>query len=243
VENPFLSIIIPAFNEEKRLPNTLETVFEFLRNQSYSSEVIVVDNGSWDKTLVIAQSFQNENKNLRVIHESERGKGLAVQKGMQSAAGEYLFMCDADLSMPIEEISRFLPPDGGSHDIVIASREAPGAVRYNEPGFRHWGGRGVNLMIRLFAIPGIHDTQCGFKMFSFDAAQNLFNLQTLNNWSFDIEILFIALRRGYKIKEIPIPWYFNPDTKLSPLKDALQMAIDIAVIHRNAYQGVYDQKG
>jgi len=242
VKNPLLSIIIPAFNEEKRLPNTLEKVFGFLRKQSYSSEVIVVDNGSWDKTLETAQSFQKENKDLRVFHELERGKGLAVRKGMLAATGEYLFMCDADLSMPIEEISRFFPSAGGSNDIAIASREAPGAVRYNEPGYRHWGGRGVNLMIRLFAIPGIHDTQCGFKMFSYEAAQDLFNLQTLNNWSFDIEILFIALRHGYKIKEIPIPWYFNPETKLSPLKDALQMAFDIAVIHRNAFQGIYDQK-
>ena len=242
MNDPFLSIIIPAFNEEKRLPNTLEKVFGFIRNQSFSTEVIVVDNGSWDSTLETAQSFQKENDDLRVLHEVERGKGLAVRRGMLAAAGDYLFMCDADLSMPIEEINRFFPSGGGSIDIAVASREAPGAVRYNEPGYRHWGGRGVNLMIRLFAIPGIRDTQCGFKMFSNEAAKDLFNQQTLNNWSFDIEILYIALRRGYEIKEIPIPWYFNPETKLSPLKDALRMAFDIAIIHRNASQGVYDQK-
>jgi glycosyltransferase involved in cell wall biosynthesis len=240
VTNPFLTIIIPAYNEEKRLPNTLDQVFGFTQEQSYSSEVLVVENGSDDSTLEIAQAYQERYPNLIVLKESARGKGLAVRKGMLAARGAYRFMCDADLSMPIHEINRFLPPRLEEFDIAIASREAPGAVRYDEPGYRHWGGRGVNLMIRLFAVPGLRDTQCGFKMFRDEVAEDLFKYQTLTNWSFDIELLFIARRRGYRVKEQPIPWYFNPETKLNPFKDAYQMALDILRIHRNASQGLYD---
>jgi len=143
--NPFLSIIIPAHNEENRLPVTLEQVFGFLQNQSYSSEVLIIENGSQDKTLEIAQSYAKNYSDLIVLHEQERGKGLAVRRGMLEAHGEYRFMCDADLSMPITEVNNFLPPSLEDFDIAIASREAPGAIRYDEPGFRHWGG-GVALI-------------------------------------------------------------------------------------------------
>jgi len=239
---PFLSIIIPAYNEENRLPSTLEQVFAFTQAQTYSSEVLVVENGSIDKTLEVAQSFQQRYPDLIVLKVSGRGKGLAVRKGMLSAGGQYRFMCDADLSMPIDEVSRFLPSELDDFDVAIASREAPGAVRYNEPGYRHWGGRGVNLMIRLFAIPELRDTQCGFKMFRGPVAEDLFEIQTLNNWSFDIELLYIARMRHYRILELPIPWYFNPETKLNPLKDALRMGLDILSIHRNTRRGIYAPK-
>ena len=137
---PFLSIIIPAYNEENRLPKTLELVFYFLQAQTYSAEVIVVENGSGDNTLEIAQSYLPVYPNLKVLQEAGRGKGLAVRKGMLEARGEYRFMCDADLSMPIAEVNRFIPPALQNADIAIASRESPGAVRFDEPGFRHWGG-------------------------------------------------------------------------------------------------------
>jgi glycosyltransferase involved in cell wall biosynthesis len=200
----------------------------------------VVENGSSDGTLEVAQSYQKRYPELIVLSEFERGKGLAVRSGMLEAAGEYRFMCDADLSMPITEVSRFLPPKLKDFDIAIASREAPGAVRFNEPEYRHWGGRGVNMMIRLFAIPELRDTQCGFKMFRGSVADDLFQVQTLHNWSFDIELLFIARIRGYRIIEVPIPWYFNPETKLKPLQDAVQMGMDICAIRRNARRGTYD---
>jgi glycosyltransferase involved in cell wall biosynthesis len=242
VTQPFLSIIIPSHNEENRLPGTLEQVFGFLQQQPYTSEVLVVENGSSDKTLEVAQSFQQFHHNLLVLQEHKSGKGLAVRKGMQAASGYYRFMCDADLSMPIAEVNRFIPPALENFDIAIGSREAPGAIRYNEPGYRHWGGRGVNLLIRLFAIPGLRDTQCGFKMFRAPAADDLFRYQTLNNWSFDIEILFMARMRGYRIVELPIPWYFNPETKLNPVKDAIRMGLDIITIRGNARRGAYDPK-
>jgi dolichyl-phosphate beta-glucosyltransferase len=242
VTKTYLSIIIPAHNEENRLPGTLEKVYSFLQDQSYSSEILVVENGSDDDTFQVAQSYQQKIPNLSVIKEDSSGKGLAVRKGMLAASGAYRFMCDADLSMPIDEVNRFIPPELENFDIAIASREAPGSIRYNEPGYRHWGGRGVNIMIRLFAVPGLHDTQCGFKMFRGDIAEDLFQNQTINNWSFDIELLFIARKRRYRITELPIPWYFNPDTKLNPFMDAFQMAVDIFNIHLNALRGVYDPK-
>jgi glycosyltransferase involved in cell wall biosynthesis len=235
-----LSIIIPAYNEENRLPGTLEQVFDFTQTQSYRSEVIVVENGSSDHTFEIAQSFTKKHPDFRVIQETVRGKGLAVKKGMLAAHGAYRFMCDADLSMPIVEVNRFLPPSIGNFDIAIGSREAAGAIRYDEPAYRHFGGRGINLVIRLLALPGTRDTQCGFKMFRAPIAEDLFRYQTLNNWSFDIELLFIARKREYRIVELPIPWYFNPETKLNPFKDAIRMGLDILTIHSNALRGVYD---
>ena len=234
----FLSVIIPAHNEENRLPNTLEQVLRFLEEQSFTSEVIVVENGSSDKTLEMAQKFAGEHENVRVI-QSERGKGAAVKYGMLEAQGEYRFMCDADLSMPVEEITKFIPTTLEDPDIAIASREAKGAVRYNEPPYRHLGGRGINFLIQLFILPGLNDTQCGFKCFRADVAEKIFNLQTLQGWSFDIELLYIARRYGYRIQEIPIHWYHDAETKVRALPDAIRMFQDIFRIHANARRGAY----
>jgi len=234
----YLSVIIPAHNEENRLPKALEQVLRFLKEQPFTSEVIIVENGSSDKTLEVAQKFTESHKNVRVI-QSERGKGAAVKRGMLEAQGEYRFMCDADLSMPVEEITKFIPPALEDFHIAIASREAKGAVRYNEPPYRHLGGRGINFLIQLFILPGLNDTQCGFKCLRADVAEKIFNLQTLQGWSFDIEILYIARRYGYQIQEIPIHWYHDADTKVRALPDAIRMFQDIFRIHANAWRGVY----
>lgn len=239
---PFLSIVIPAYNEEKRLPGTLEKVYSFLDQQTYLSEVLVVENGSQDGTFEVARRFAIGRSSFQVLREAERGKGRAVRRGMLAARGEYRFMCDADLSMPVEEINRFIPPANPDYDIAIGSREAPGATRYNEPQYRHLGGRAVNTMIRLLALPGLHDTQCGFKCFRSSVAQELFQLQTMTGWSFDIELLYVARRRGYRILEVPIPWYFNPESKLNVVHDAVRMGMDIFSIHWNSLKGVYDAK-
>lgn len=159
--------------------------------------------------------------------------------GMLDACGQYRFMCDADLSMPIEEVNGFLTPEMLEADIVIGSREAPGAVRYNEPDTRHIGGRLVNLVIRTLALPGLHDTQCGFKMFSAEAAQVLFPRQTMTGWSLDIELLFIARRHGFTIEELGIPWYYAEFSHVSPVKDGIQMVIDIFNMWFNALIGKY----
>ena len=238
--NPFLSIIIPAHNEEERLPGTLEEIHSFIKEQSYSTEIIIVENGSRDRTLEIARQYSQEMPQVKVIHEEERGKGLAVKKGMLEAVGEYRFFLDVDLSMPITELNRFLPPAIEEVEIAIGSREAPGAVRYNEPEYRHIVGRVFNSFVRLMALPELQDTQCGFKCFRGDIADELFALQTMTGMSFDVEVLFVAKRRGYKIVEIPIPWYFNPDSRVKLFQDSVSMWLDLIKIRRNEKQGLYN---
>jgi glycosyltransferase involved in cell wall biosynthesis len=220
----------------------LKQIFAFLEKQPYSAEVIVVENASSDRTLELARDFALHQPNLIVLHEERAGKGNAVRRGVLEAQGEYRFICDADLSMPIEELEKFLPPVLTGFDVVIASREAPGAVRYNEPPYRHWGGRAINLVIRFLILPGLNDTQCGFKCFRAEAAEKLFRQQTLMGWSFDIEILYLARKKRMHIKEIPIQWYFDADSKVSALRDALRMIGDIFRIHINTLRGRYDLK-
>ena len=149
--SPFLSLVIPAYNEENRLPGTLAAITTYLERQSYSSEILVVENGSRDQTLAVAQAFAGQNAHVRVLQSPSRGKGLAIRQGMLAATGEYRFMCDADLSMPIEQLERFFPPGAAGFDVAIASREAPGAVRHNETVYRHVVGRIYNWVIHLLA--------------------------------------------------------------------------------------------
>lgn len=221
------------------MPSTLEEIFHFLEQQSFLAEVIVVENGSTDNTYEIAQQFANKHENLFVL-QSEKGKGAAVQRGMLAAKGDYRFMCDADLSMPVEEIVKFIPPKLQDFDIAIASREAKGAVRFNEPSYRHLGGRGINFIIQTLILPGLNDTQCGFKCFRAKVAEDLFRRQTLHGWSFDIELLYIARRQGYRVIEVPIHWYHFSDSKVNALRDSLRMISDIFRIHANARRGLYD---
>ncbi|MCP4139924.1 MAG: glycosyltransferase family 2 protein [Chloroflexi bacterium] len=236
---PLLSIIIPAYNEESRLPQTLEQVFAFLAEEDYAAEVIVVENGSSDKTLSLAQALTKKYPDLRVLHNEKAGKGLAVRTGIFAAKGDYRIFCDADLSMPIEEVRRFIPPNLDS-DIVIASREVEGAVRYDEPEFRHFTGRIFNLLIRLLALPKLHDTQCGFKCFRADVAEEIFKYQNIEGWAFDVELLFIARMRGYEIIELPIPWYYNDESKINVLRDSFRMFFDLLKIRQNARKGKYE---
>ena len=239
---PFLSIIIPAHNEENRLPGTLEQIFRFLEKQSFLCEVLVIENGSTDRTYEIAREFASRQPNLRVVQNDRRGKGLAIRRGMQEATGKYLFFCDADLSMPVEEIGKFIPPQLDHPDIAIASREAPGSVRHNEPYYRHLTGRVFNTLIRLLVLPGLQDTQCGFKCIRADVARDIYPYQTLTGWAFDVELLYIARHHGYSIIEIPIQWYFNADSKISIFRDSLRMFLDLLLIRRNARRGLYDTK-
>jgi glycosyltransferase involved in cell wall biosynthesis len=237
---PLLSIVIPALNEEGRLPGALGTIFHFLERQSYSAEVLVIDNGSTDRTSEIAAELSRAHPQLHLLRDPRRGKGLALRKGMLAACGEYRFICDADLSMPIEEVNRFLPPVLEGCDIAIASREAPGAVRYGEPPYRHWLGRVFNGLVRLLAVPGFQDTQCGFKCFRAAVAEDLFGVQRLDGWTFDVEVLFIGLRRGYRIAEVPIRWYYNPGSRVRPVRDSLVMFADLFRIRRNWRRGLYE---
>ncbi|HWQ84285.1 MAG TPA: glycosyltransferase, partial [Anaerolineales bacterium] len=186
--------------------------------------------------------YAAQNPQIQVIREEARGKGLAVRSGMLTARGEYRFMADADFSMPPQYINRFLPPDLPKCDIAIASREAPGAVRYGEPAYRHFIGRIFNLMIRTLALPEFEDTQCGFKCLRGEVAEEVFPYQTVSGWAFDVEILFIARQRGYRIVELPIPWYFNEDSKVRVIRDSLEMARDLLRIRWNSLRGRYNER-
>lgn len=237
--DPLLSIIIPAHNEEDRLHETLQHILAFLETQTFSAEVIIVENGSRDRTAAIGQAFAAEHPHVQLISEPQPGKGRAVRRGMHAARGTYRFICDADLSMPIGEVTRFLPPQVATYDIAIASREVAGAKRYNEPYFRHIIGRAFNLLVRILAVHSIHDTQCGFKSFHADVVDDLFGVQVLDGWTFDVEVLFIAQRRGYHILEIPIPWYYYPGSKIHVLRDSVNMFLDLFRIRRNWRKGLY----
>jgi dolichyl-phosphate beta-glucosyltransferase len=239
LSTPFLSLIFPAHNEETRLPETLKQIIEFASKQTYPIEVLVVENGSMDKTFQIARDFTAQHPQVRVLQNVQSGKGRAVRQGMLASQGDYRFMCDVDLSMPVDEINRFLPPALEGYDIAIASREALRAVRYGEPYYRHIVGRIYNGLIRTLALPGLQDTQCGFKCFTGAVAEDLFQRQTLTGWSFDVEILFIARLLGYKVIEMPIHWYYNPHSKISVVRDSFKMGVDLLTIRLNALRGIY----
>ena len=236
---PFLSIVIPAHNEEKRLPPSLVKIQQFLQTQTYTAEVVVVENGSSDHTMEVATDFARHMPGLRVYRETERGKGLAVRRGMLEAEGQFRFICDADLSMPIEQVNRFLPPLLSNPAVAIGSRELPGAVRHHEPLYRHLIGRVFNAIVRYLALPGLQDTQCGFKCFRADVTREVFHKQTLTGMSFDVEVLFIARQRGYTIQEVPIDWYFDPDSRVRLVQDSLRMFTDLITIRRNGREGRY----
>lgn len=240
LDETFLSIVIPAHNEQERLGPSLTKIFAFLAGQSYSAEVLVVENGSGDRTLAIANQAAQVYPRLRVIHTDRRGKGLAVRRGMLEAVGRYRFLCDADLSMPIEHVNRFLPPQLQDVEVAIASRQGPGAVVYGQPAHRRLIGRWFNRLVRLLLLPGLDDTQCGFKCFSAAAAEFIFSRQVVDGMAFDAEALYIARRRGWPIAEVPIPWYFDPDSRVRLFGDSLAMLIDLLAIRSNAKRGLYD---
>jgi dolichyl-phosphate beta-glucosyltransferase len=220
----------------------LAQVDRFVAAQPYPIEVIVVNNNSRDGTRRIADDFAAQHAYVRVLDQPRQGKGAAVQTGMLEGAGEYLFICDADFSMPVEEIGKFMPPNAAAYDVAIASREVPGARRVNEPQYRHLMGRVFNLIVRVLAIPRIQDTQCGFKVFRRDAAQDVFPLQTIDGWGFDVEVLFIALKHGYQLIEVPITWYYKPQTKISPIRDSINMVMEVMRVRWNGWRGKYDRK-
>lgn len=238
-QNPWLSIVIPALNEEHRLPPSLSKIDAFLQTQDYEAEVIVVENGSTDRTAEVTREFAKSHPYVRLVEVASRGKGLAVKAGMLAARGRYRFICDADLSMPIEEIQKFLPPDASGFDVLIGSREGEGSRRIGEPEYRHIMGRILNWIVKITAIRQFEDTQCGFKMFTREAAEDLFSVQQMTGIGFDIELIYIAIRRGYRIRDVPITWYYNADSRMRLVQDSLRILMEIWQIRQNWRRGVY----
>ncbi|MBN1120418.1 MAG: glycosyltransferase family 2 protein [Anaerolineae bacterium] len=238
-DRPLLSIIIPAYNEQERLPTSLDQLVEFTARQDYGIEVIVVNNNSSDKTSEIAADYASRYDCIQALDEPRQGKGAAVNTGIMAGKGDYLFVCDADFSMPVEEISKFMPPALNGYDIAIASRELPDSRRIDEPAYRHLMGRVFNFIVRVLAIPEIQDTQCGFKVFSREVAKKVFPMQTIDGWAFDVEILFIAQRLGYSIVEVPITWHYMPQSRISPLRDSINMLLEVIRVRLNGWRGQY----
>jgi dolichyl-phosphate beta-glucosyltransferase len=241
-ERPLLSIVIPALNEASRLPGSLQKIDEFLCKQSYEAEVVIVENGSTDDTVGAVERFAKDHPYVRLFAGEPRGKGRAVRRGMLEARGEYRFICDADLSMPIEEISRFLPPNLEHYDVAIGSREGKGAHRYNEPPYRHLMGRINNFIVKLIAVRGFEDTQCGFKSVHYKAAEDLFGVSRINGIGFDVELIYVAQKRNYKIVEVPIDWYYNADTRMRVVEDSLAIFEELLEIRGNWRKGLYKKK-
>ena len=239
---PFLSVVIPTFNEEARIEGTLSRVIEYLSSQDYQWEVVVADDGSTDHTARLVGPAVVEHSNVRVLRLPHRGKGWAVKNGMLAAEGVFRLLSDADLSVPIEQVERLLPlfesreSGGPGADIVLGSREAPGAVRIGEPARRHLMGRLFNLLVSRLAVPGLADTQCGFKCFRGETAQDLFPRLTLDGFAFDVELLHLARKRGLAYSEVGVDWYYQSQSKVRPIHDSLAMTLDLLKIrwrHRN----------
>lgn len=236
---PFLSLVVPAYNEEKRLPATLAKMHAFLSQQPFDCQVLVVDDGSADGTAGVVEAAMAGFPQLRLLREPHRGKGHAVRKGMLAASGHHVMFCDADLSMPIEELPKFPAALEGPYGIAIASREVPGARRIGEPSHRHLMGRVFNLIVRLLAVPGLQDTQCGFKCFTREAAQRIFGLQVVDGFGFDVEVLYIARKLGIGITEVPIDWYHSPSSRVDPIRDTVRMFNDVLLVRSNDRRGLY----
>lgn len=237
----YLSVVIPAYNEERRLPETLETVCAYLATKAYAWEIIVADDGSNDATADVVNGAARGDGRIRLLPLPHRGKGWAVKNGMLAACGQYRFLCDADLSMPIDLLDRLLPERDTSSQVVIGSREAPGARRIGEPRRRWLMGRVFNAMTRLLATPGIADTQCGFKVFHATVAETLFALQTLDGFAFDAEILFLARRRGFSIDEVGIDWYYRAESKVRPIRDGWRTLRDLVIVRYRSLTGRYER--
>jgi dolichyl-phosphate beta-glucosyltransferase len=239
--SPLLSVVIPAFNEERRLPSTLEALQQHLSRQTFPFDIWVVDNGSTDRTAELVEEYARRFSSVHLVQIPIRGKGVAVRTGMLGSTGEYRFLCDADLSMPVEELNRFFPPVLQDADVAIGSREAKGARRIGEPVFRHITGRIFSLAVKMLVMRGFEDTQCGFKCFRAEVARDLFSHQRFDGWSFDAEVLFLARKRGYRIREVPISWYFHADSRIRLANDSLSMFVDLVRIRWNDLRGLYDR--
>jgi len=243
VEFPKYSIIIPAYNESARIPATLEAVVACIREKSWPAEVVVVNDGSTDSTAQLVKDFATRAPEIRLLENpGNRGKGYSVRSGILQALGEIVMFTDSDLSAPIEEAERLFAAVASGADIAIGSRWLEkGRQTHRQPLYRQIFGRCFNMVCRMVMNLPFADTQCGFKAFTRNAAQTVFQLQTIERWGFDPEILFIALKRGFRIDEVPVSWAHDERSRMSYLRDGLQMLKELAIVRWNALTGRYSK--
>ena len=243
-EYPRYSIVIPAYNESARILPTLESVVSSVRSNHWDAEVIVVNDGSTDSTAALVRQFAQSAPELRLLENpANRGKGFSVRNGLLHARGDIVMFTDADLSAPMDEAERLFAAIADGADIAIGSRWLQTSRQtHRQPLYRQLFGRCFNLLTRAVMRLPYADTQCGFKAFTRDAAQTVFQLMTIERWGFDPEILFIARKRGFKVTEVPVSWAHDSRTRISYLRDGLQMLKELAIVRWNALTGRYRVK-
>lgn len=247
---PSLSLVIPAYNEATRIARTLRSAAAFLASAGYMSEIIVVDDGSSDRTAELARSIVNDYPTIRVLSIVHGGKAAALRAGMVAATCDLIVFSDADLATPLTYLDVFRQAIDAGNEIVIGSREGTGAERIDEPRYRHLMGRVFNGLVRILVLPGINDTQCGFKMFRREVAHEILKRARLYReargpvkgprvTAFDVELLVVARRLGYRITSIPVVWTYGTQSKVNPIRDTLHNFGDILRVKWNELRGSY----
>lgn len=227
---PFLSFIIPAYNESERIQESLEKINEFFSNQDYTSEIIVVDDGSSDNTIDVVKN----NSFVKIISQGKnKGKGAAVRRGMLGAAGEIRLFSDADLSTPVYETNKLINEIKNGTDVCIGSRALDySSIKKHQPFYREFMGKFFNRIVQTLVIKGIQDTQCGFKAFKEKAAIDIFNDAQIDGFGFDVEILYLANMKGYSVKEVSVEWYNDERSKINPITDSAKMFQEVLKVRR-----------
>lgn len=231
---PLLSIIIPAYNEEKRLGLTLRKILDYLDTRQIQAEIIVVDDGSTDRTAELAGEILRDWPLYRIISLPENlGKGAAVKEGMLRASGDYILFSDADLSTPIEELEKMLPLAREGYELVIASRALPmSEIKKRQSWLRENMGKTFNFLVRLLLLKDIKDTQCGFKLFQKEAAEKIFSEMQCCGFAFDVEVLLLARQLGYKIAQVPVVWVNSPESRVGLISSSLKMFFELLKIRK-----------
>lgn len=238
-----ISVVVPAYNEEERLPRSLSIVLQYLESKDYDYEVVVVDDGSTDSTLDSVLPFVESGAGrVRVLGgEGNRGKGYAIRRGVLASSGEYILFSDADFSTPIEELDKLAAALDSGYDIAMASRALPDSdIRVCQGWLRRNMGKVFNLILRLLCLTRYRDTQCGFKMYRKEVARKLFSLSRVDGFAFDIEVLFLASKFGYSVTEVPVIWVDSPNSRVSILGDPVSMLIDSIRVRWMNLRGLYD---
>lgn len=239
----YLTVVIPAYNEEARIGPTLEHTIAYLSQKSYDWEIVVVNDGSRDDTMGVVRRVAGKHPVRLLDNEVNRGKGYSVTRGVLAAQGEFILFTDADESTPIAMLDRLLPALIDGYEVAIGSRAVDRSmVKEHQPFYREFMGRIFNLFVNAINVRGFQDTQCGFKMFRREAARDIFTRSRIDGFCFDVEAVFLAVHFGYKVKEIPVEWYNNPRSTVDPLKDSTKMFVDLLRIRYFQLKGLYQSR-